>query len=341
MRVGVCDFPSSYAFPPYGYGGIERWLWAAAFGAFRAGAQVHLIGPAWRADISEGFRRVLVRLEDIAPGSAEFGCLAKLGLDLLIVGHEYPSLPAWRSIWAELGCRVVTFQHDPDFRHRPGTFDGGKARLFCYSGEMMARYARHHPAQALSVQFGLGEEAPPPAIPGRDLLWLGRIDGQKVPHLAAEAAGRLGRTIRIAGPVLDHEYATRHARQLQAPHVELLGERSGTDKLQALREARVLAYTCARDYVEAGAAVFGEAQRSGTPVAALTWRNDTCAHAALCDRSGVVAEVSRKVSEAEAVTKLAEAIVAAERLPVQVVQEVGLRRFDPVRHFRVLADHAI
>ena len=25
MLVGVCDFPGSYAFPPAGYGGIERW----------------------------------------------------------------------------------------------------------------------------------------------------------------------------------------------------------------------------------------------------------------------------------------------------------------------------
>jgi len=30
MLVGVCDFPSRYAFPPTGYGGIERWLWAVA-----------------------------------------------------------------------------------------------------------------------------------------------------------------------------------------------------------------------------------------------------------------------------------------------------------------------
>lgn len=33
MLVGVCDFPGTYAFPPRGYGGIERWLWDAALGA--------------------------------------------------------------------------------------------------------------------------------------------------------------------------------------------------------------------------------------------------------------------------------------------------------------------
>jgi len=33
MLVGVCDLPGAYAFPPSGYGGIERWLWAVAVGA--------------------------------------------------------------------------------------------------------------------------------------------------------------------------------------------------------------------------------------------------------------------------------------------------------------------
>ena len=48
MLVGVCDFPGSYAFPPAGYGGIERWPWAAAIGGRRAGTDVHLLGPSWR-----------------------------------------------------------------------------------------------------------------------------------------------------------------------------------------------------------------------------------------------------------------------------------------------------
>ncbi|MEV2276245.1 lasso peptide biosynthesis B2 protein [Nocardiopsis sp. NPDC049922] len=47
VLVGVCDFPGRYAFPPAGYGGIERWLWAVAVGARAAGADVHLLGPGW------------------------------------------------------------------------------------------------------------------------------------------------------------------------------------------------------------------------------------------------------------------------------------------------------
>lgn len=122
MRVGVCDFPSAYAFPPHKYGGIERWLWAVAVGARQTGAEVCLLAPAWRDDL---------------PGSAR----------------------------------------------------------------------------------------------------------------------RLGRTIRLIGPILDNNYAERHVATLRAPHVELVGEISGSNKLEHLRCGRVMVYTCAPDYVEAGGGI--------------------------------------------------------------------------------------
>lgn len=337
MRAGICDFPSRYAFPPYGYGGIERWLWAVAVGAQRAGADVWLIGPAWRADLPGEFNRFPVRLELLHPGDRKLADLAALDFDLLVVGHEYPSLSTWRGTWAKLGCDVATFQHDPIFQHSPDAFDGRHSRLYCYSPEMLARYGRHTPVQELSVQFGRGEEDPPAATIGRDLVWLGRIDAQKAPHLAARAAGRLRRRIRIIGPVLDEEYFERHHSDLIAPHVELVGELSGADKLDALRKARTMVYTCARDYIEAGAAIFGEALRSGTPVASLVWRSGSCAEAALCDDTGVVHQVEADVADDDAVDALVTAIENSDDLQAKRVQEVGLDRFDPARHFRVLA----
>lgn len=338
MRVGVCDFPSHYAFPPQGYGGIERWLWAVAVGARRAGADVHLLGPAWRHDLPHQYDQMPVRLEDIRPGEAGFDRLKQLDLDLLVVGHEYPSLPAWRETWAALGCDVLTFQHDPDFEHLPGAFDCTRSRLFCYSREMVERYAAHHPGQALSVQFGCGEEDPAPAIKGEDLLWLGRVDKQKAPHLAAMAAHILGRRLRIVGPVLDRSYMSEHGTVLTAPHVELVGELAGLSKLKALRAAGTLVYTCAHDYIEAGAAVFGEALRSGTAVAALTWRSGSCAEAALCHETGATVRANPDEDDQSAAVRLAAAITIAEQLDVCRVQEIGLTRFDPTTHFSRLAE---
>lgn len=88
MRVGICDFPSQYAFPPYGCGRIERWLWAVAVGVGRTGAEVHLIGLGWRRDLPVRWGRTSARLEDVAPGSQVF---ASVGLVPVLP----PYLPAW------------------------------------------------------------------------------------------------------------------------------------------------------------------------------------------------------------------------------------------------------
>jgi glycosyltransferase involved in cell wall biosynthesis len=336
VLVGVCDFPSSYAFPPAGYGGIERWLWAVAEGARAAGADVHLLGPLWREDLAPEWTRKPVRLEDHVPGSLTSRDLAATGYDLLIVGHEYPSLPAWRHSRELLDCDIATFQHNPDFPHATDAFDGDRTRLYCYSPEMTERYAAHRPIPELAVHLGQNE-AEPPSVPGRDLVWLGRIDEDKAPHLAARAAQLLGRRIRIVGPVFDDAYTRRHEKLFAADHVEWAGELGGPAKTAAFREAAAFVYTYARPYVEAGAAVFGESLRAGTPMAALTWRQGTCAEAALCGRTGAIKVVSREDDDETASRALAEAIERALDLDHAEVQQIGLQRFDPIRHFEALA----
>jgi len=336
MLVGICDFPGSYMFPPVGYGGIERWLWAAAFGARRAGADVHLLGPSWRSDLGADWITKPVRLESLKVGSGQLRQLRSAGYDLLIVGHEYPSLPAWRRTWEELDCDVATFQHAASFRHRPSTFDGHRSRLYCYSPEMTERYLADCPRAELAVHLGFKEDEPP-ATDGCDLVWLGRIDEEKAPHLAIMAAALLGRRIRIIGPVFDEDYVSLHRQMFCADHVEFAGELGGAAKMAALNTGRVLVYSSARHYVEAGAAVFGESLRAGTPVAALVWRQGTCAQAALCNDTGVVASVAPEADDNQAASALAEAIDRAALLKPAHVREVGQARFDPVTHFQALA----
>ncbi|MGQ4368476.1 glycosyltransferase [Streptomyces violaceoruber] len=336
MLVGVCDFPGSYAFPPAGYGGIERWLWAVAVGARTAGADVHLLGPSWLTDLEHDWVRKPVRLEDLTPGSLAERELRSAGYDLLVVGHEYPSLPAWTRTWNKLDCDMATFQHSPVFQHADTAFDGKRSRLYCYSPEMIERYAAHRPIPELAVHLGLDEEEPP-AVAGSDLVWLGRIDEEKAPHIAVRAAQILGRRIQIVGPVFDDAYVRRHQRLFSADHVKWVGELGGPAKTAAIRDASVFVYTYARAYVEAGAAVFGESLRAGTPMAALTWREGTCAQAALCDQTGVVAVADPVVDDETAVELLARAIEKAEDLKYAEVQEIGMDRFDPARHFRAMA----
>jgi glycosyltransferase involved in cell wall biosynthesis len=189
------------------------------------------------------------------------------------------------------------------------------------------------------VHQGIDEDEQP-AQDGRDLVWVGRIDAVKAPHLAVLAAARLGRRIRIAGPVFDPAYLEQHRKLLGATHVELVGEIGGVAKAAELHRGQVFVYTSSRDYVEAGAAVFGEALRAGTPVAALAWRAGTCAEAALCPDSGCVALVDPNDTDDSAATALAAAIEQAGALRSTPVQEIGMTRFDPVRHFLALASRA-
>ncbi|MFI9566438.1 glycosyltransferase [Streptomyces rishiriensis] len=336
MLIGVCDFPSKYAFPPAGYGGIERWLWAVAVGARAAGADVHLLGPGWIPDLEPEWVRKPVRLEDITAGALAGRELKSAGYDLLVVGHEYPSVPAWVRTWSELECEVATFQHSSVFQHTASAFDGKRSRLYCYSPEMVERYAAHQAVPELAVHLGLNEEEPL-ATQGSDLVWLGRIDEEKAPHLAVRAAQLLGRSIRIAGPVFSEDYVRRHAQLFSADHVEWVGELGGPAKTAAIRDASVFVYTYARTYVEAGAAVFGESLRAGTPIAALTWRDGTCAQAALCERTGATAIVPPEADDETAAQALAEAIERAAELDPTEVQAIGKRRFNPTRHFEAMA----
>src|SRR5262249_23169162 len=129
----------------------------------------------------------------------------------------------------------------------------------------------------------------------------------------------------------------RYRHLFDAPHVEMVGELGGAAKTAALRDAATLVYTYARDYIEAGAAVFGEALRAGTPVAALTWRPGTCPDAPLCPGTGRVALADQTADDTDAAIALASVIELAGALPAATVQEIGMARFDPVRHFQALA----
>jgi glycosyltransferase involved in cell wall biosynthesis len=336
MLVGVCDFPGNYAFPPSGYGGIERWLWAVAVGARAAGAEVHLLGPQWRSELADNWELRPIRLEDLRPGGRQARSLQATGYDLLVVGHEYPSRPAWRAAWESLDADVATFQHWPYFRHQPGAFDGVRSRLYCYSRQMCERYAAHRPIAELAVHLGF-DEAELLARDDGALLWLGRIDQQKAPHLAIRAAALAGREITVAGPVFDRDYMAAHSADFGAEHVTLVGEVGGATKMRLLADAGALVYTCARDYIEAGAASFGEALRAGTPVVALAWAPGTCAEAALCERTGVVVQLPPDDDDGIAAKALADAIEQVSLLGSADVQEIGLTRFDPIRHFNALA----
>ncbi len=89
--------------------------------------------------------------------------------------------------------------------------------------------------------------------------------------------------------------------------------------------------------MEAGAAVFGESLWAGTPIAALTWHDGTCAQAALCEPTGDTVVSDPAADDESAAHALAKAIERASALDHFEVQATGLARFAPASHFKVLA----
>ncbi len=107
----------------------------------------------------------------------------------------------------------------------------------------------------------------------RGLLWLGRICGEKAPHLALDIAARAGLPITVAGQVYPFSYHQNYfERELASrlrgmPHTTFISLPSFDRKRLLLREARAVLITSLAD--ETSSLVAMEAAASGTPVIAF------------------------------------------------------------------------
>jgi glycosyltransferase involved in cell wall biosynthesis len=103
-----------------------------------------------------------------------------------------------------------------------------------------------------------------------ELLFLGRIDPDKGPHRAIEAARRAGRGLALAGPVQPENeefFASEVAPHLEGGHVRYLGSLGADEKRRALVRARGLLMPI--EWPEPFGLVMIEALATGTPVIAF------------------------------------------------------------------------
>ena len=114
--------------------------------------------------------------------------------------------------------------------------------------------------------------------------------------------------------------------------VEIVGTVHGEEKMKLISEAKCAIYTLDKDYVEAGAGVLGEYLISGVPIAAISWRGNY----AVCEavdqpQLGQVQNVNPLMSEEEIVSKLAQSIVACEKLDRRIIYQIGQDKYNMIK----------
>jgi glycosyltransferase involved in cell wall biosynthesis len=144
---------------------------------------------------------------------------------------------------------------------------------------------------------------------GGPLVWAGRIVPEKGVPPAIEAARRAGRPLRIAGPIVDHEYFTAHVRPLLGGDVEYVGH-LGDDELAALfgSASATLVTPC---WEEPYGLVVAQSLSCGTPVCGF-------ARGALTE---LVTPDCGRLVPGDDVAALAEVIDETTRLPRQAARD--------------------
>ncbi|MFJ6694823.1 glycosyltransferase [Streptomyces sp. NPDC091272] len=114
------------------------------------------------------------------------------------------------------------------------------------------------------IRNGVDTDRWPVGPGGPHLVWFGRIVPEKGPHLAAEAARRAGRSLRLAGPVGDREYFETRLAPLLDEDIRYVGhlDRSALATLVGTSAAALVTPRWDEPY----GLVVAEALSCGTPV---------------------------------------------------------------------------
>ena len=117
------------------------------------------------------------------------------------------------------------------------------------------------------IHNGIDVAAWHPGPGGGPAAWAGRLVPEKAPHLAIDAARRIGMPLTLAGPSLDRDYFEREIRPRLGGDVEYVGHLRHDQLRVTLGSASVAVVTPVWD--EPYGLVAAEALACGTPVAAF------------------------------------------------------------------------
>ncbi|NWF65813.1 MAG: glycosyltransferase [Chloroflexi bacterium] len=340
IRLIVCDYdnPKGYTFPSFGFGSSEKRLWHFAKTASELeGVEVIITGPLWLREYVPKARYFPKRLniETYQEFLDEYG-----KCDFLFAGHEYFDKDEWVKPFEKCANVLLSYQLHP-YQYLKPSFNGKDKILFCYSDQMMKDYKEQKPVKALLFHSGVDEE--PYFVEKHEnyLLWMGRLDRDKAPHYAVEAAKILGMPLYILGKtVYQPEYYEANKETFSGKDIHLMGVRFGVEKMEILTKAACFVYTIDKSYSEAGAGVLGEALSCGIPIAGISWTGNDAVCEAVSSDLGKIADV-HSLKEGEIAQALADAVRYCLTLNRKKIYEIGSEKYNPHKLVRQLLDTAL
>lgn len=326
----ICDYPSKYTFPSFGFGSAEKRIWSFARTVSNMeGFRVIITGPLWLPEYLPKATHFKKRL-DIDSCEEFFTEFGKV--DYLFAGHEYFDNENYVNSFLKVADKIFTFQGN-NYEYKEKSFDARKKFLFCYSDQMKKKYEREQPFKVLSYHSGVDEVCYLTVTPKSYLVWIGRIDKDKAPHYAILASKKVGLPLYVLGePKYQKEYQNNFLELFQGVNVIKKGVVYGPEKMKLLSEAICGIYTLDREYTEAGAGVLGEMLRSGIPIAAISWvGNDAVCEAIDDARLGKVTKLKGFESDEDIAQIIAENIEYCLKLDRKKIFEIANQKYDPTK----------
>ncbi|MDQ1708702.1 MAG: hypothetical protein QOG49_87 [Frankiaceae bacterium] len=273
--------PPWVATPPEGYGGIELVVSQLTDELVRRGHDVHLFAaPGSRSAAvvrvlldklyAEEMGRALHEVDHVVRAFDAIAGEAAVSRPFDVI-HDHSGFTAL-ALADQIGVPMVHTVH--------GDFTEDVQRFYAYHGSKAA---------CVAISLAQRRVAPPsldfsavvpnpitigdwPFQPDKDdfLLWIGRVDEEKGPHLAIAAARAAGRQLVLAGPVQPgHErfFATVVEPLIDGTDIRYVGEVSGEEKQRLFAQASALLMPI--QWNEPFGMVMIEAMACGTPVIAF------------------------------------------------------------------------
>lgn len=327
-KIIICDYPSKYTFPSFGFGSAEKRIWSFARTLSNMeDFEVIITGPLWLPKYLPKAKYFFPRLDKFSID--EF--IKKFGkVDYLFAGHEYFGKDEYEEPFLKIANKLFSYQGNV-YKYNKKVYDAKRKFLFCYSDEMMELYKEQSPIKILSYHSGVNEVCYLTKKPKKYLVWIGRIDKDKSPHYAALVSKIIGIPLYILGESkYQKEYEKEYENILSSPDIHKKGVVYGFEKMKLLSEAMCGIYTLDKEYTEAGAGVLGEILRSGVPIAGMFWKgNDAVCEAVNDNKLGLATVFSKNNTEKQVVQKLVENIKYCLNLNREEIYKLANEKYNP------------